>query len=118
MKIAQRLKAGDGKTKSDPRALKRWAIFSDFIIHGRMNHRSVLLLVIFFVFAGPDSSHGQETSTPPPSPAVSETVELTDPAAATQAWLATLPCGNRDKFDSYFDGGYWLILLKILFGAA
>src|SRR5437773_10891763 len=91
MKIAQRLKGGDGKTKSDAPALKRWAIFSDFIIHGRMNHRSVLLLVIFFVFAGPDSSHGQETSTPPPSPAVSETVELTDPAAATQAWLATVP---------------------------
>ncbi len=118
MKIAQRLKGGDGKTKSDAPALKRWAIFSDFIIHGRMNHRSVLLLVIFFVFAGPDSSHGQETSTPPPSPAVSETVELTDPAAATQAWLATVPREKREKSDSYFEGGYWLILWNFLLGAA
>jgi STE24 endopeptidase len=83
-----------------------------------MNHRSILLLVIFFVFAVPDSSHGQETPTPPPPPAVSENVESTDPAAATQAWLATVPHEKREKSDSYFEGGYWLILWNFLLGAA
>jgi STE24 endopeptidase len=96
----------------------KMAIFSDFIIHGRMNHRSILLLVIFFVFAGPDSSHGQETPTPSLSSAVSENLESTDPAAATQAWLATVPREKREKSDSYFEGGYWLILWNFLLGAA
>jgi STE24 endopeptidase len=122
--------------------VKALAIFSGFTIRERMNHRSVLLLVIYFVFAGPDSSHGQETPTPPPSPAVSEkaksfddrgtevtdpgysspsvseNIQSTDPAAATQTWLATVPREKREKSDAYFEGGYWLILWNFLLGAA
>jgi hypothetical protein len=31
-----------------------------------------------------------------------------DPAAATQAWLASIPADQR-KVDAYFEGGYWLL---------
>ena len=37
-----------------------------------------------------------------------------DPAAATQAWLATVPQEKREKSDAYFEGGYWLILWNFL----
>ena len=33
-----------------------------------------------------------------------------DPAAATQAWLNTVPQDKREKSDAYFEGGYWLLL--------
>ena len=33
-----------------------------------------------------------------------------DPAAATQAWLDSVPQDKREKSDAYFEGGYWLIL--------
>ena len=32
-----------------------------------------------------------------------------DPAAATQAWLDSVPKEQREKSDAYFEGGYWLI---------
>ena len=32
-----------------------------------------------------------------------------DPAAATQAWLDSVPKDKREKSDAYFEGGYWLI---------
>ncbi len=41
-----------------------------------------------------------------------------DPAAATRAWLASVPADKRAKSDAYFEGGYWLILWNFLFGAA
>jgi STE24 endopeptidase len=41
-------------------------------------------------------------------------VKLLDPAAATQAWLATVPQEKREKSDAYFEGGYWLILWNFL----
>jgi STE24 endopeptidase len=37
-----------------------------------------------------------------------------DPAAATQAWLNTVPPEKRAKSDAYFEGGYWLILWNFL----
>jgi STE24 endopeptidase len=40
-----------------------------------------------------------------------------DPAAATQAWLATVPADKRAKSDAYFEGGYWLILWNFLLAA-
>ncbi len=39
-------------------------------------------------------------------------------AAATQAWLNTVPADKRAKSDAYFEGGYWLILWNYLVGAA
>jgi STE24 endopeptidase len=37
-----------------------------------------------------------------------------DPAAATQAWLDSLPQDKREKSDAYSEGGYWLILWNYL----
>jgi Zn-dependent protease with chaperone function len=39
---------------------------------------------------------------------------LLDPAAATQAWLDSVPQDKREKSDAYFEGGYWLILWNYL----
>ncbi len=47
-----------------------------------------------------------------------ETVKPVDPAAATRAWLDTVPAEKRAKSDAYFEGGYWLILWNFLLGAA
>jgi STE24 endopeptidase len=41
-----------------------------------------------------------------------------DPAAATQAWLDSVPRNQREKSDAYFEGGYWLILWNFLLTAA
>lgn len=40
-----------------------------------------------------------------------------DPAAATQAWLASVPQDKREKSDAYFEGGYWLLLWDYLVAA-
>jgi STE24 endopeptidase len=40
-----------------------------------------------------------------------------DPAAATQAWLNSVPKEKREKSDAYFEGGYWLILWNYLVAA-
>ena len=37
-----------------------------------------------------------------------------DPAAATQAWLNSVPQDEREKSDAYFEGGYWLLLWNFL----
>jgi Zn-dependent protease with chaperone function len=62
----------------------------------------------------------QESASPGPTPAPGNapSVESFDPAAATQAWLATVPAAKRAKSDAYFEGGYWLILWNFLVSAA
>jgi STE24 endopeptidase len=37
-----------------------------------------------------------------------------DAAAATRAWLASVPADKRQKSDAYFEGGYWLLLWNFL----
>ncbi len=41
-----------------------------------------------------------------------------DPAAATQAWLNSVPKDKREKSDAYFEGGYWLILWNYVVATA
>jgi STE24 endopeptidase len=41
-----------------------------------------------------------------------------DPAAATQAWLDSVPRSQREKSNAYFEGGYWLILWNFLLTGA
>ena len=41
-----------------------------------------------------------------------------DPAAATQAWLDSVPRSQREKSNAYFEDGYWLILWNFLLTAA
>ena len=50
---------------------------------------------------------------PPPPPA---TPSVEDPVAATEAYLARLSPAQREKSDSYFEGGYWLTLWDFLYG--
>jgi STE24 endopeptidase len=56
---------------------------------------------------GKFSGHGND------SPALQQST-LLDPAAATQAWLDSVPQDKREKSDAYFEGGYWLILWNYL----
>ena len=51
------------------------------------------------------------------SPALQQSTGL-DPAAATQAWLDSVPRDKREKSDAYFEGGYWLLLWNYLVAAA
>lgn len=57
---------------------------------------------------------------PPPAPLTSGPgiIAPLDPAAATRAWLDTVPAEKRAQSDAYFEGGYWLILWNFLLGAA
>jgi STE24 endopeptidase len=41
-----------------------------------------------------------------------------DPTAATEAYLARVPAEARARSDSYFEGGYWLQLVGLLYGLA
>jgi STE24 endopeptidase len=50
------------------------------------------------------------------SPALQRSTPL-DPAAATQAWLESVPQDKREKSDAYFEGGYWLLLWNYLLAA-
>ncbi|PYL16667.1 MAG: hypothetical protein DMF46_02335, partial [Verrucomicrobia bacterium] len=81
-----------------------------------MIKRLVLLrLTACLIFAVPVAARAQETPAPTPSlPASVEKAKWFDPAAATQAWLATVPADKRAKSDAYFEGGYWLILWNFL----
>jgi len=51
-------------------------------------------------------------------PAVVADTKSLDPAAATKAWLATVPRDQRERSDAYFEGGYWLLLWNFLLVAA
>jgi Zn-dependent protease with chaperone function len=53
-----------------------------------------------------------------PSHPATQTAASLDPAAATQAWLATVPPDKREKSDAYFEGGYWLLLWNFVLTAA
>ena len=63
------------------------------------------------VTADKNSAPGNE------SPFLQQSASL-DPAAATQAWLNSVPQDKREKSDAYFEGGYWLLLWNYLVAAA
>ena len=54
----------------------------------------------------------------PGNSATDDNVKRFDPAAATQAWLDSVPRNQREKSNAYFEGGYWLILWNFLLTAA
>src|SRR5437867_6160224 len=89
-----------------------------FAKHSSMSKRLVLLTTtVCFVFALIAAS-AQETPMPAAPAGIQQNVQALDPAAATQAWLATVPTSKREKSDAYFEGGYWLILWNFLLAAA
>lgn len=80
-------------------------------------HLLLLPITVCFVFALIPVS-AEETAIPVASAGIQQNVQALDPAAATQAWLATVPRNEREKSDAYFEGGYWLILWNFLLAAA
>ncbi|HYH44753.1 MAG TPA: hypothetical protein VEG34_03650, partial [Thermoanaerobaculia bacterium] len=51
----------------------------------------------------------------PPSAAAPAAPAL-DPEAATEAYLDRLTLEQRERSDSYFEGGYWILLWELLYG--
>ena len=80
--------------------------------------RCIAVLFLLLTFAAP-SAYPQESS-PAPTPVVvpAAAQNVSDPAAATRAWLDTVPADKRERSDAYFEGGYWLILWNYLLSAA
>ena len=76
---------------------------------------SRLAVSLFLVFS--IAASGQ-TPAPVLSTEASENAKPFDPAAATQAWLDSVPKSQREKSDAYFEGGYWLVLWNFLLMAA
>src|SRR5437764_6341943 len=79
----------------------------------------IVRLTIFMIVLACSSSSlsAQETPSPSPGPVAIPT-GITDPAAATRAWLDTIPPDEKARSNAYFEGGYWLILWNFLLTAA
>ncbi|MBA3833409.1 MAG: M48 family metallopeptidase [Chthoniobacterales bacterium] len=75
----------------------------------------ILLLSGSFLLAATGAAPAQATPAGLTIPAAAQ--RAADPAAATRAWLASVPADKREKSDAYFEGGYWLILWDFLLGA-
>src|SRR5690349_1044271 len=73
-------------------------------------------LLLFQIASASLPAQGQSPS-PGLTTDVSSTASL-DPAAATRAWLETVPPDERARSDAYFEGGYWLILWEFVVSAA
>jgi STE24 endopeptidase len=66
-----------------------------------------------------NGERAQQAPTPPPAARISAANPSSfDAAAATQAWLDTVPAAKRAKSNAYFEGGYWLILWNFLLAVA
>jgi Zn-dependent protease with chaperone function len=112
-----------------------------FIIDGLMTKPSIFILLAVTSVMTLVPASAQETSAETASPemsgkvssfaraaeindpsysstATTENVKPFDPAAATQAWLDSVPRNQRERSDAYFEGGYWLILWNFLLTAA
>jgi STE24 endopeptidase len=87
-------------------------------MHASVRKHLVLLTTsVCFVFASIAAS-ASHTPVLAASPTMGANVQSLDPAAATQAWLASVPRDQREKSDAYFEGGYWLILWNFLLAVA
>ena len=60
----------------------------------------------------------QAQPTPAPLTNSSITNKSFDPAAATRAWLETVPAEKRVRSDAYFEGRYWFTLWNFLLASA
>jgi len=78
---------------------------------------SVRLFIFVTLACFSNTLSAQETPSPSPAPVAIPT-GITGPAAATRAWLDTIPLDEKARSDAYFEGGYWLILWNFLVTAA
>jgi STE24 endopeptidase len=83
-------------------------------IDRRMTNRLIAWSLAVSLFFAVSIAASAQTATPTPSEGAAQNVQRIDPAAATQAWLASVPKEKREKSDAYFEGGYWLILWNFL----
>ena len=85
-----------------------------------MNKRLILvpLALCAIATAGVRAEELKTASPHPASIIPTDNPASFDPAAATQAWLDTVPGDKRAKSDAYFEGGYWLLLWNFLLAAA
>jgi STE24 endopeptidase len=88
-----------------------------FSIDRWMTNRLIPWSLAVSLFFAVSIAASAQTATPTPSEGAAQNMKLLDPAAATQAWLATVPQEKREKSDAYFEGGYWLILWNFLVAA-
>ena len=86
---------------------------------------SILILLVVTAAMTLLPASAQERAAQSASPAIPEnvssfirTIGANDPAAATQAWLHSIPRNEREKSNAYFEGGYWLILWNFVLAAA
>lgn len=77
-----------------------------------------VLVVAASVSAATPRADAQENSPVTPIQVPPAAVEVTDAAAATRAWLDSVPAEKRAKSDAYFEGGYWLLLWNVVVSAA
>lgn len=68
-----------------------------------------IFLAFWLLLAAP--AFAQQNS---PAPTATPTF---DQAAATQAWIDSIPAPDRARSDSYFEGGYWILLWDFLISA-
>ena len=80
-----------------------------------MSVRVFIFVAVLACFSNTLSA--QETPSPSPAPVPIPT-GIADPGAATRAWLDTVPPEEKARSDTYFEGGYWLILWNFLVTAA
>jgi STE24 endopeptidase len=84
-----------------------------------MINRWLICRFILFLLAAPLSLQAEDNPPTPPAAVVpARNPGSFDPAAATQAWLDTVPPDKKAKSDAYFEGGYWLILWNFLWSVA
>src|SRR5947207_7066030 len=105
---------------ADVSAHRAFLLFDGWLSLRFVINRLILPLVgACLTIALSNGAHAQQASTPPPAARISaENPSAFDPAAATQAWLDTVPADKRAKSDAYFERGYWLILWNFLLVAA
>ena len=85
------------------------------------NHNDMRIAVLLFcclaslaAFAAPLPSAMPDNI--PVPPAAQPSAQF-NPQAATDAYLALIPPAAKARSDSYFEGGYWLLLWDFLYGA-
>src|SRR5438046_953140 len=69
--------------------------------------------LVLFSITVPAQQTSPTTAIASPTP-VAIPAGITDPEAATRAWLDTMPASEKARSDAYFEGSYWLILWNFL----
>jgi Zn-dependent protease with chaperone function len=84
-----------------------------------MGIRRILLVVACASCFLPALARAQNPSaSATPTEVSAPNTEGLDPAAATKAWLDSVPAEKRAKSDAYFEGGYWMLLWDFLVASA